>query len=408
MPVSGMKGAFGWVGQVAQDDLPAAAEYNDNGMTWHKVIAGDLGLMDDQRPYEPEVGGSLLPPGTYKGAYWSGGRLSIRPRLAVADLPANGLVPLLWAYAGTAALLDSTEAITTATLPASVLGTATTVADITGVTGQAIFFPGALGAVQFGREAGDGDNRYLALRKLTPTADGYIGETFYNSKVAGLSVQAASTGPLGVEISFLGGGGDSDQVDQYVLDAFVGEPAAANGWDYATAKPVDTIPMAGGGFVKEGVLSGNESRRVRNFQLNLGGAMTQPQDETVIGQYAPIGYSFLGRQIGIQYQFLWENAELYRRIKLGGITGTTWSVTPYTSPFWSRFPTMAGDYALGFFAQSVHWMSQPLGLRGEGQVVMQVSGVVADVAGAQWALWLAAKDLNVTPTVLDTAATWPS
>jgi hypothetical protein len=97
MPVPGMKAAFGWVGQVAQDDLPAAGEYNDNGMTWHKVLGGDLGLQDDQRPYDPEVGGSILPPGTYKSSYWSGGQLAMRPRLAISatQTKANGLAPLL-------------------------------------------------------------------------------------------------------------------------------------------------------------------------------------------------------------------------------------------------------------------------------------------------------------------------
>ena len=64
MPQSAMKGAFGWIGQVAQDDFWADNEYNTNGCTWHKVLAGDMGLVDDQRPYDPEVGGSLLPPGT--------------------------------------------------------------------------------------------------------------------------------------------------------------------------------------------------------------------------------------------------------------------------------------------------------------------------------------------------------
>jgi hypothetical protein len=96
MPVSGMRAAFGWVGQVAQDDFPAAGEYNDNGMTWHKVLGGDMSLQDDQRPYEPEIGGSLLPPGTYKSSYWSGGQLAMRPRLAISGTAtkANGLVPL--------------------------------------------------------------------------------------------------------------------------------------------------------------------------------------------------------------------------------------------------------------------------------------------------------------------------
>ena len=60
----------------------------------------------------------------------------------------------------------------------------------------------------------------------------------------------------------------------------------------------------------------------------------------------------------------------------------------------------SGVYALGFFAQNVHWMSQPIGLQGESQVVMGVTGMVADVAGAQWGVYLAGADY--------TGVVWPT
>ena len=402
MPVSGMKAAFGWVGQVAQDDLPAAGEYNANGMTWHKVLAGDLSLQDDQRPYDPEVGGSILPPGTYKSSYWSGGQLAMRPRLAVNATKANGLVSLFWVFAGGAAKVASTLVITPATLPASVLGTATTVANMTGLAGahEAIIFPGASGTVLFGSEQGDGDNKWLTLRRLIPTQSGYIGETFHNSKVASISLSSAATGPIGAEVSFLGGAGNSDLYDQYALEAFTGLPNAANGWDFTSAKPVDTIPMAGGGYVKQGTLSSDETRNVRDLQINLMGNITKPQDTTMIGQFAPGGYSLLGRQITISYTFLWDNPDLFRQIKLGGVSGTQWSQAPYNSPFWARFPDLAGTRAMGFFAQNVHWMAAPIGVQGESQVLMKVTGLVTDAVGAQWGLWLAAASLT-------DAAVWP-
>ena len=67
-------------------------------MTLHKVLQGDFSLQDDQRPYDPEVGGSLLSPGTYKSSYWSQGRLSLRPRLGLITgrTKAHSLVPILW------------------------------------------------------------------------------------------------------------------------------------------------------------------------------------------------------------------------------------------------------------------------------------------------------------------------
>lgn len=405
MPVSGMKAAFGWVGQVAQDDLPAANEYNDNGMTWHKVMGGDLGLQDDQRPYEPEVGGSVLPPGTYKSSYWSGGQLAMRPRLAISatQAKANGIASLFWAFAGSAAKVSSTLAITTATLPVSATGPTPLVSTITGLTGahEAMFFPGANGTVLFGSDQGDGENRWLTMRRLIPTQTGFVGETFYNSKVASINLSSAATGPIGMEVGIMGGAGDSDAYDQYVLQGITGQPVAADGWDYASAANVDTIPMAGGGYLKQGPLNGAEVKNVRDLKINLEGNMTGPQDTTMIGQYAPGGYSILGRRIGISYTFLWDNADLFRKIKLGGVAGTQWSQTPFASPFWVKFPDLAGTRAAGFFAQNVHWMSAPIGVQGERQVVMQVSGLVTDAPGAQWALWLAA-------TSMTGASVWPT
>lgn len=72
----------------------------------------------------------------------------------------------------------------------------------------------------------------MALRKLTPTVTGYIGETFYNCRVAGLSMGSSATGPIGMDIAFQGGAGNSDTYDQYVLEAITGEPTTNTGWNY--------------------------------------------------------------------------------------------------------------------------------------------------------------------------------
>ena len=407
MPISGMRGAFGWVGQIAQDHFAAAGEFNSDGMTFHKVLAGDFSLQDDQRPYDPEVGGSLLSPGTYKSSYWSQGRLSMRPRLGVITgrTKAHSLVPILWSYAGSAAHLPtSTTVVAVATLPAAVMGTHTKVEDITGASGKAaIFFPGASGSVQFGADLGDGDDKWLTLRKLTPTSTGYIGETFYNCKPAGLSFGSAATGPIGADVAFVGGAGNSDTYEQYVLEAITGEPTTDTGWNYETALNVDTIPMAGSGWVKLGASSSDEIRFVRDLQISLGGNMTKPQDMTMIGQYAPGDFSLLTRDIGVTYTFLWDNADLYRKIKLGGIAGVNWSPVPYTSPFFCKFADINGAYSMGFLAQSMDTLTAPIGLRGQSQVVMQVSGVVRDAVGCKWAIWIAGVIANIA-----NMATWPT
>lgn len=401
MPLSGNRGAFGWVGQVAQDDFPSGVGWNTDGMTFHKVLQGDFSLQDDQRPHDPEVGGSLLSPGTYKSSYWSQGRLSLRPRLGLITgrTKAHSLVPILWSLAGSAAYFDtSTTVVTTATIPAGVMGTDTKIEQITGAAGDdAIFFPGASGTIQFGADLGDNataNKKWLALRKLTPTATGYIGETFYNCRVAGLSMGSSATGPIGMDIAFQGGAGNSDTYDQYVLEAITGEPTTNTGWNYETALNVDTIPHAGSGWIKLGASSSSEIRYVRDLQVTIGGNMTKPQDMTMIGQYAPGDYALLSRDIGITYTFLWDNADLYRAIKLGGTNGTEWSSVPSRSPVWCRFADMGDNYSIGFFGQDMDLMTAPIGLRGQTQVVMQVSGVVRDVATAKWALWITGADLT--------------
>lgn len=401
MPLSGSRGGFGWVGQIAQDDFPSGAGWSDDGMTWHKVLQGDFSLQDDQRPYDPEVGGSLLSPGTYKSSYWSEGQLSIRPRLGLITglTKAHSLVPILWSLAGSAAYFGtSTTVVTTATIPANVMGAHTKIEDITGAAGDdAIFFPGASGSIQFGADIGDNTTatkKWLALRKLTPTDAGYIGETFYNSRVAALTMGAQATGPIGMDIAFQGGAGNSDTYDQYVLEAITGEPTNDTGWNYETALNVDTIPMAGSGWVKLGASDSNEIRYVRDLQVTIGGNMTKPQDMTMIGQYAPGDYALLSRDVGISYTFLWSNADLYRQIKLNGVSATAWSATPFRSPVWCRFADMGDDYSIGFFGQDMDLMTKPIGLKGQSQVVMQVSGVVRDVPTAKWAMWITGADLT--------------
>ena len=70
---------------------------------------------------------------------------------------AHSLVPILWSLAGSSAYFDtSTTVVTTATIPAGVMGTDTKIEQITGAAGDdAIFFPGASGTIQFGADLGD-------------------------------------------------------------------------------------------------------------------------------------------------------------------------------------------------------------------------------------------------------------
>ena len=67
---------------------------------------------------------------------------------------------------------------------------------------------------------------------------------------------------------------------------------------------------------------------------------------------------------------------------------------PSRSPVWCRFADMDDGYSIGFFGQDMDLMTAPIGLRGQSQVVMQVSGVVRDVPTAKWAVWITGADLT--------------
>ena len=131
---------------------------------------------------------------------------------------------------------------------------------------------------------GDGDDKWLTLRKLTPTATGYIGETFYNVKVAGITLASCvdRADRAGSRLA-----GRRRRLGHLRPVCARGDHRRADGetgWDYETALPVDTIPHAGCGFVKLGACSSSEIRYVRDLQISLGGNMTKPQDMTMIGQ----------------------------------------------------------------------------------------------------------------------------
>lgn len=394
MTTAAALGAFGWVAQPGHDSF-AATDFAGDNITWHQVVAGDLSVQQQQNPYPYEVGTGMLIPGSYKGGFWTAGQLAIQPRLAYAAGVVNGLAPLFWSYAGTRALLAGSASATTATLATSVLGVAAATNNMTGMgfasSDQVMFFPGASGSVQFGYDDGDGDDKWLAFRKVTPGSTN-IGETFYNNKISAITLTVGPGAPIRMEVAVMGAAGDHDTYPQVALTTDCA--TSDSGWNYATANNVDTIPLGCKGFLKVGPASSDPLNNANSLSITLGSNFTPPQQMMVIGQYTPYDYAMLSRPIGITYTHLWENADLYRQIYYGASTGTSWSPQVYTSPIFAHFDSPNGAYKMGFFAQTVDWMARPVTLAGESVVVMQVDGMVRNSTGADWGLWLAHSALS--------------
>lgn len=399
MTTAAALGAFGWVGQPAKDSF-AGSDFAGDKITWHQVIAGDLSVQQQQNPYAYEVGTGMLIPGTYKGGFWTAGQLALQPRLGYEAGVANGLAPLFWCYAGTMAYLAGSASATTATLATSVLGVAAATGNMTGMgfttDDNVMFFPGASGTTQFGHDPGDGDDKWLAFRKVTPGSTP-VGETFYNNKVTAITIAVAPGQPLRMEVAVAGAAGNHSSYPQVELTTAMTD----SGWNYVTARNVDTIPLGCKGFLKVGAASSTALNNANSLSITLGSNFTPPAQMMVVGSYTPYDYAMLSRPIGISYTHLWENADLYRQLYYGASTGTAWSPTVYTSPIFAKFESPDAAYKMGFFAQTVDWMARPVGLQGESVVIMQMEGMVRNSTGADWGLWLA-------HSAISGMTTWPS
>lgn len=393
MTTNAMLGAHGWVAQKAKDTMPAS-DFVANKIYWHQVVAGDFSVQQLQRPYDYEVGGTPLIPGTYKGGVWSGGTLAIQPRLHYQTGVLNGLAAIFATLAGSFSAMPATATVTTDTLPTAVLGVTAGTGNALNMglesTDHVLFFPGGQGSVQFGVDRGDGNDYWLTFRRVIPGSTP-VGETYYNCKIAGLTMTVGPGAPVRLDISAIGGAGNNAVLPQIQMTTSM---PASDGWNYATAADVSTIPLGCQGFFKVGPATSAPLLSATNLTITIASNITPPNQMLVVGQYTPYDYATLSRSVGVSFTHLWENPDLYRQIYYGSATGTQWSPQVFTSPVFVKLATPDNAYRMGFFAQMVDFMARPIGLQGESIVVMQVEGIVRNTSSADWALWIAHSGLS--------------
>jgi hypothetical protein len=341
MATSAAPGAVGWGPQV--DRATAATVY-----FYHKAREVNLAPIEIVNDFDPEIGGSLLPAGSYKAAYWVGGEIDVVPRLNAT------LGWLFYCFAGHASSNGDVGA---------------------GYTHQ---FPGRA-------DSGIPQN-WMTFRRIIPGYDKdtgaamFLGEQFEQCKVLSLTLSATPAATLGLRIGVAG----------LKMAAFVDNPNWIDSYSY---EDYSGVPIATKGSFM--LPDGTAIDTVTNCQLTLGlGA--NPRNDLVVGSYTPHDITTLTRDIQVSGTFFWRNPTLYKSLYYNS-GGTDWQPEVYspTGQFHMYFES-PGNLAtrtyparIGFRGQKVTWTARPVGLRGGDVISMQLTGRITDAqAGIDWQMYM--------------------
>jgi hypothetical protein len=341
MATSAMTGALGWAPQAALGTAGLAAD-----TYWHKALDVGMAQTSLDNTFPPEVGGTLLPSGAFRGGYWVGGDVSMIPRLTKA------IGWLLYAFAGSVSSTGSGPYMH-------------------------IFPAGADDTIP---------TKYMTFKKIVPVTSGNtMGEIYQDCKVMGLQIDATPGNMITMRVNALG-----------LSSTFVDNPTGA-GWapstDNGGYEAYTAAPIACGGTFE--LPDGTPITSMTNVSLNLALGGMNPQQEMVLGSYSPDDITILSRNITVTGTFRWKNSTLYRNLTYNG--ADAWSPIVWTGgqPFEVNFETPTAVFnsatgVLGLWAQTMTWSAQPLRLRGGDIVVMQMTGTVLDTGDASqdWRLYL--------------------
>lgn len=341
MPLPSMNAAIGWKPQSAKDSSPSAPYY------WHKMLNSNFSIVEQVRPIPPELGGTLLPDGMYKGGYWSRGRIDFIPRLQ------DHFGWLLWSLSGSAYASGSGP--------------------------YHHVFPGQPDTLV--------PDKWLSFRRVIPVSgNAFFGETFANCKIGSFSLRAVPGQMLQCSVDVLG------------MAATGQDNASGSGWDPTTDGGYEAytgIPIATvSGFE---LPEGQAMTNVQSANLTIDNGITDPASMMVLGSYTPVDYVALTRNITVEATVFWENATLYKNVYMNG--GTSWSPIVYQnySPFemWfktpNNLPGTAYQGELGFYANvgAITWTVTPVELRGGDIIVLNFVGTVNAISSGQaWQLYL--------------------
>jgi hypothetical protein len=306
----------------------------------HKAVNIDLGVQDDVRTGQLEIGGLPTPTFPYKAGYVIGGGASLQPRLEDT---------FGWLLYGALGKCTSTEN------PAS-----------SGMYDHK--FEMAADATQV---------PWMSMRKYIPGLGGDLntdlGETYKDLKVLGLAFQMGSDTPLNARLDSLG--------REFALDD------AGDAWVYSAAyEDWESIPVA---CMTDGYIQvAGEELPVTQATFQWQNQPLDIRQEKVIGSPLLEDVTILTRQLSFDIIVKYNNPQLYRKVLTGSPTGTAWSGTPFTAALDIKtvssvnMPTESEPYSLRCQATEV-LLQQVGGIQlGAGQAVfMRFQGVALDTTG---------------------------
>lgn len=306
----------------------------------HRAIDIDLGVNDDNRMGQLEIGGTPVPTFPYKAGYVVGGGFTIQPRLEST---------LGWLLYGAMGKCTSTES------------------------------PGASGMYNhvFEMDTDASMVRWMSFRKVIPQKDGDtttdLGETYTDCKVTGLQMQLPTDQPITSRVDVMG--------RTFALDY---DPTAFT-WAN-TYESWESIPVAcsTGGWIKIGGVAYpivNASYAWQNQNLDV-------RQEKIFGSPALEDVTIVTRQLSFDITVKYNTPALYAQTLTGSPSGTEWTPQPFVASFEAKtvssknMPTETEPYSLICQANNAV-LQQQGGIRmAAGQAIMvRYAGTAIEGAG---------------------------
>ena len=348
---SGSTGAFGFFPQTVKGTAATGSEFY-----WMEANQVALGANQLVRGLGPLVGGTLLPGKQAKTANWSGGRVVLPP-----ILEAN-IGWLLYTFAGSCSSAE---------------------------------VPTATGTYEHKFPANGSDTtapqKWLTVHKITPEGTGNIGEEFIDQVVSRIVLGFTPGEYANMQLELLGRAFNKD------------DDVSSTGWTPAyedeTAVPI----------VTKGHYEAPDATALTNINgvtVEMVNIMPDLREVLVVGEYSPLGFPVLGRNLTVTLNALWENHDLYESIIYD--TSGDWEPLIYSTSLDLRVETPAEVWgtgtdlpmALNFYAEEIEWTAEPIALEGAGLIRMNVTGTVSNnPAGVDWYMSIVNEE---------TSYTWPT
>jgi len=323
-------------------------------VSYYKFRAPRIGIgpIQDQQVMPLETGGPLVPSGSYKQMRMFGGQVDLIPRLE------NSFGLLLKALMGTASSVTNKNADG---------------ATATGANTHIFHFDPTNNATL----------PWCSVRTMVPgaTAGENFGQTGFDCRVNAMQFTVPAMGKIAARVGVIG--------RDFKLDD-------ASTWTYANATMEDSTSTADAGRGQFAI--GGVEYPIMGAVVEVANGLTTPQQEVVVGDFAPDSFDVLTRNATIRIVYKYQNADLFRKLLTGQANGTEWSSLPFTNSsdgngfaFDARFQAPANigatstPYEMRIRANRVTWaVDGPIELQAGNIITQTFVGTILEPASGDY------------------------